>query len=103
MRYGTPLKELFEESKGLHILGCGVHVLLSDRTIREVQMTPKLADKILGLVTHIHGGKINLGHQIEISYVPQPPPVSREKERDYIPLSRQLEYCEFSYQQGRRH
>lgn len=84
----NPLNKLFAKSKQLHIVAVGTHVLLSDGTIREIIMTPKLADAILGFISHRQGGKINLGRLLEI-YISEP--VSKEKEEDnYIPLSRQL-------------
>lgn len=95
IRSASPLKGLFEPPKGIHILGCGVHVLLSDGKIREVKMTPKLANKILGFIAQHQAGSINLGvHTLNISYN-ESPRVSREKGMDvvYIPLARQLPEC----------
>lgn len=93
-RSTTPLHGLFRQEKS-SILAAGVHLLCADKKIREVEMTPKLADKILGLIKHNHGGKIRvMPHTLDIYMVP---PVSKEKDGDvinhefgYIPLARQL-------------
>lgn len=86
--FNNPLNKLFAKSKTIHIVAAGAHTLLSDGTIREIKMTPKLADAILGFISHRQGGKINLGQQLEIYVVP---PVSKEKDRDYIGIEFQLE------------
>ena len=94
-RSTTPLQGLFTPTP-TSILAVGVTVLCADKKIREVEMTPKLADKILGLIRHIHGGSIKVSpHSLQIYMVPpEPPPVSRGEGVDaYVPLARQLDYC----------
>lgn len=83
----NPLNKLFAPNKEVHIIAAGAHALLSDGTVREIKMTPKLADAFLGFICHRQGGKLNLGQQLEIYVVP---PVSREKDRDYIGIQFQL-------------
>jgi hypothetical protein len=91
MRHTKPLQGLFEQ-KPTGILAMGVHILCADKKIREVEMNPKLADKILGLIKHVHGGAIHVSaHTLEVYLIPPPEPVSRDKGVDaYVPLARQL-------------
>jgi len=92
VRSTAPLQGLFKQTP-TSILAVGVTVLCADKKIREVEMTPKLADKILGLIKHVHGGSIKVSpHSLQIYMVPpEPPPVSRGEGVDaYVPLARQL-------------
>ena len=76
------------------IVACGVYVLCTDGYIREVEMNPKMADKILGLIKHVSpNGQIKVKpNLVKIEYI-APAPVSREEGVDaYVPLARQLRF-----------
>lgn len=93
MRYGAPINNLKQSAPAVDfgtIRGIGLYCLCSDKKIREVQLTSKLGQKILGLIKQHHDGKINLNQTIfEIR------PISRREGRMsqtiYWPLCRQLE------------
>ncbi len=93
MRFTGPIVGLFKQPPRTQasIVACGVYVLCTDGYIREVEMNPKMADKILNLIKHVSpNGQIKVKpNLVKIEYI-APAPVSREEGMDYVPLARQL-------------